>query len=897
MKLMFGAACDSRSYPDFPGPNDGVFDEAVVGPNGLLDVLEIQLGLAGPRVAHAVRVAAYAAKLQATLTSDPGPFFAASFGRDPWATATTLLDWRDQLVLAGWAGNALESDRLDRLAKVESAGPNLPPGLADRWRAVCAALGKVSPTIESITLIEPRDFIAPPWRHLIDLLGESGVAILAAADPEPAPAGDLERVQRFLANGSAEALEGDGSFVLVGADTALVAAEAVAEWLAHGSEEELIGTVIISTDGDTALLDLALQARGLPALGQSAASPWRGALQVLPLAFAATWAPFDAKAMLELLMLPRPPIGRSAARKLARALSKEPGTGGAAWAAAWIEIEADLTERLKERPASESEITARLDRWREWTTGAIHSRSAGMSAVAAKRIAARVAQWVIETDGGQMDPLLITVAGAANALGEAIDVLALETLPALLLDRMIEQVLADGAQNPDHVATAGGLRSVRHPSAIWHRAERIVWWDFKGPGDRVTSAPWDKAELAALAGAGCRLETAASSAARIGWSYANPVHRAGERLILVTPALSGGDESISHPLAHQLNPVTAPARAAIRWTAERLLEEADHHLAGRDLVRESIEVVALPGQKARWTLPVAARARLGGRTENATSFERLADCQMRWMLLDVLRLSRGRIAEIPGPDQLLGNLAHEIANHVFAPGAVADAEVILAKVDAVFDELLGAIATPLQQPEYASELAAARSRVPAALAQLSRLLRQKNLTVVGTELEREATFAGGLVVNGRLDLIVEHPTAGLGVIDLKWSKSAKRRRTELAEGRALQLATYSAIADPSGNGPAAGAYYLLSQRRLLGVDGSVLADETIEAGRTLPETWADLMTTWRAWRDLAGSGTILATGTQEAAAEMLPDLPIAPGAEPCRYCELTGLCRISVEAV
>ena len=29
------------------------------------------------------------------------------------------------------------------------------------------------------------------------------------------------------------------------------------------------------------------------------------------------------------------------------------------------------------------------------------------------------------------------------------------------------QVLADGAQNPGHVATARGLRCVRHPDAVW----------------------------------------------------------------------------------------------------------------------------------------------------------------------------------------------------------------------------------------------------------------------------------------------------------------------------------------------------------------------------------------------------------------------------------------------
>ncbi|WP_454887308.1 PD-(D/E)XK nuclease family protein [Sphingomonas oryzagri] len=898
MKLTFGMACDGRSYPDFPGRDEGVFNAAVLGPIGLIDMLEIQLGLTGPRAAHAVRVAGYAAKLRAALEAGPELFFAASFALDPWETATSLLEWRDALVSAGWTGSAAGSERPDALARVESAGPALAPGIADRLRAVCATLGDCAAlTIESIALIEPRELVAPAWRRLIEALEACGVAIIAAAAPPPSAAGDLGHAQAFLASGAIAPLQGDGSFMIVEADTALVAAEALAEWLAHGSEAELAGTVVVAADGDTALLDLALQARGLPALGQSAASPWRGALQVLPLAFAAAWAPFDARAMLDLLMLPRPPIGRAAARRLARALSREPGTGGAAWAAAWAEIEAELAAHMAERPNADQDVAARLAAWREWTTGALHSRAGGMPAEAARRIAARVAQWAIETDAGTHDPLLMTVAGAASALGDAIGILELEVLPALLVERMIDQVLADGAQNPDHVATAGGLRCVRHPAAVWDTAPRVIWWDFKGPGDRVPASPWSVAEQEALGAAGCRFEAPDACASRIGWSYANVAHRAGERLILVSPALSGGEETTSHPLAHQLSPLSVPAGRAVRWSAERLLDEAEHHLAGRDLIRDRIAVVTPPGQRARWALPASAQARLAGRTENATSFERLADCQMRWMLLDVLRLSRGRIAEIPGPDQLLGNLAHEIANHVLQPGPVADADEVLGQAEAVFDELLDAIATPLQQPEFAGELAAARVRVPAALAQLARLLRQKGLSVVGTELEREGDFTGGLAVNGRLDLIVEHPIHGLGVIDLKWTRSARRRRTELAEGRALQLATYGAIAGPAGGPPVPGAYYLLSQRRLIANSGSFLADEVIEADRTLAETWADLVTTWRSWRDLALGGTVLATGASVADIHMPADLPIAPGTEPCRYCELTGLCRVAVEAV
>jgi hypothetical protein len=228
---------------------------------------------------------------------------------------------------------------------------------------------------------------------------------------------------------------------------------------------------------------------------------------------------------------------------------------------------------------------------------------------------------------------------------------------------------------------------------------------------------------------------------------------------------------------------------------------------------------------------------------------------------------------------------------------VASGDDILRQADEIFDALLSAIAAPLQQPEFAGEMAAARSRVPQAIAQLANSLRQKGLDVVGTELERARDFDNGLSVAGRLDLLVRHPSRGLGVIDLKWSRSARRRRDEVAEGRALQLATYGAIANSDGGAAVPGAYYLLNQRRLIGPRGSMVADEEMDAARSLADTWIDLVTTWRTWRALAAEGSALAMGVPEAVAMTPGTLLIGPGENPCRYCELTSLCRIGEEAV
>jgi hypothetical protein len=891
MKVIFGMACDGRVYPDFPGDREAVLGDCVVGPVGLTELLEIELGMTAPKVPAAVRVAAYAGKLKAALMAKPTIFCSSAFASDPWGVAGTLVEWRDALVGAGWKAQSCGATRIDELALVEGQAPQLPSGPIDRLCALVEALeSQPALRLEAVSLVEPYGYLTAPIRRLIDALAACGVAISTLPPPQATTASDLQRAQTFLDHGAVDPFVGDGTLVTIEADTSLMAAEAVADWLAASPDPDVAGTVILSPDGDTALLDAALEARGLPALGQSIASPWRGALQILPLAIAANWAPFNAKALLDLLMLPRPPIGRGAARKLARALSREPGTGRTLWAQAWADIEADLAMRFADSPTAADDVAAKMEQWKEWMKSGLHDRVTGIPAADAQRIAARVSAWAADMDAGKGDLLLMSLRAAGLALEQAIVALDESLLPALLIERMIEQVLADGAKNPQHIATAGGLRSTAHPAAIWNSVPRLVWWDFKGPGERVPVMPWSHAERAALESVGCVLDLPDVAAKRIEWGYVNAAKQARERLLLVRSSLAGGEETTSHPLSHQLAPLSA-SNSAARWRAEHLLSGTHHELAGRVLPREGIALTERPKAQPLWNLPAAASARIVGRTESASSLEHLIDCQMRWMLLDVLRLSRGRFAEIPDANQLLGNLAHEIANQVLQPGRVEEAALIADKVNAVFDELLGAIASPLQQPELAGELAAARVKVPDSLVRLAELLHDKGLTVVGTELERAASFSDGLEVQGRLDLLVHDVHQQLGVIDLKWTRSAKPRETEFSDGRAFQLATYSAIADADTGVPAEGAYYLLNQRQLVGLSGSRLADYEVE-GQRLADTWVGLIGTWASWRSLALSGRMVATGIAGSEVHRPDPLGHAPGEAPCQYCELTSLCRI-----
>lgn len=895
MQLIFSLAADGRVYPDAHDAS-GNLDKDIVGPLRLVQILETQLGMLAPSVSKAVRISTYLAKLR---SCGGGRFWASSFSKDPWSTAATILEWRDTLVGSGWRGTAIGSNRLDDLAAAESVEPILPAGLEDRAIALLDVLGtRPGLRIRQLGLADRRDLLPPLWARIVEALESVGVTIFQHEQPELAAEGsDLRIVQRVLSGEPVQPLAGDGTFTMVEADTELMAAEMVADWLAAVPSEDLRGTVILASDGDTALLDHALRARGVPALGLSSPSAWRGAMQVLPLAFAAAWQPFDPRVLLNLFLLPSPPVAAWVARRLARALSEEPGVGGRVWREAWTQIEARLLEINTQSDADtarrKSDTT--LAEWRAWTAVGRFARSDGIPLSEAMAICGRVAAWAMGSDGGEGDRLLMAVSNAAAAMSDALSRLELSVIPALLVERVVLQVLSEGVPNPEHVAEAGAVRAIKAPGALWSSARRVIWWNFVGPGEKIATTLWDNAEREALIAHGVEIDASPAIARRIEAAHSGVIRRALGNVILVRPALARDAQTTLHPMAHRLRPLLKESGAAITFKAERLLREPDAMLAGRILPRQLVErQVQPPAGIPVWTIPPGTTRLTDTRRESATSLTRMLNCQLSWFAQDILNLRPGRFAEIPGTDQLFGNLAHEIARRLLLPGAPPAEAGIRTAAIGHFESLLPEIAAPLLQPEHAGELAAAREMVPRALEALVRLLHAQGLEIVGSELDREG-IQGRLLLQGRLDLLVRRGDR-IAVLDLKWTRSERRYREEVASGRAIQLAIYRGLSASDGTG-APGGYFLLRQRRIVAGPGSILTGNPIEADIDDLATLGHVTNDWLLWHDLTTNGTLIAAGFPDTRDLRPAGLAIDAVKEPCRFCNLRGLCRVYEEIV
>jgi RecB family exonuclease len=866
MDLVFSWFADAGAWPEYPGSGYGILDQAVVGPLRLLDHVETMLGLGGPQVSSVERIAIYRQKLEAAGSDK---FWSKSFVLDPWSSTRELLGWRDELIEAGWRPRmGAARGRFAHLSAAEEAGPKLPSGLADRLRAAIDALAELPRlSLRSIKLVDERGLFPIGWRTLLDHLERCGVGI-EQFPPGPAPT------------------LGDGRLTLLAADTELIAAEALAAWLASAPEENR--DLVFVLGKDTALLDHSLHKAGLPRFGHSAPSPHRSLLQLLPLSFALAWEPPDPGRLLDFLLLPLAPLPRSVANKLANLVAESPGVGGEDWNAAWVEIAQELTE---EEGADANKVAARLTEWREFVEPERHDPTQGMPRAVARRIAEKVSAWAVKRAGASDDPLFLSLAQIATDLATAITATEADRLDRVLIERMLEEAVGAGVADPSSVAEAAPWRAVFHPGAIWGEAGTVIWWHFADVGEAGAPTVWNELERAALTQAGCPLDEPDLALRRLSAAWDRPLKLARGRIILVRATLAAGSETAAHPLWHSLVAQRPSLEREATVRAEIVLGEPNPTLVDRKLIRMPLTLVSPPERRAEWTAPEAMIRRTS--PESATSLSALLSCPLQWTLRYAGKLYPGVRQSLPNMDNLVGTLAHRIAQEIFGPGDPPEPETLEITAKARLTELLPQIAVTLLLPGAAGELAAAKIAVPQALAELARFLRSEKLSVVG--IEYPFGVAGALdddtEVMGRIDVLAKSTTGRLVVVDLKWQRREGRRRAELENGVALQLSVYARHVSDEKVAVETG-YFMLRQRRflttgLLGGDATIVID-----GPTPKETWDRIAASWKATMKEIKSGKVRAPF--EHAATSLADFEDARLLMPpsCGFCDYVGLCGV-----
>ncbi len=894
MHIVFGWKLDGSSYPLTATGSESAIGQPVVGPSGLVGLLETALGLAGPTLPAAVRIARYLGRLR-TL-DDGARFYTRSFARDSWSTAKQLMVWRDELYAAGWRGQPIKAvgARLDTMALIESVN-DLPLGtsLGERLQAVLNDLrdGAALP-IERIEVVSPEEHFPPLWRRLLTELRMNGVDIHVLEAPRPMGASDLAAIQRSLNGDEASKFTGDGSLVILDAEDEWQAADAVAAWLASGDNDE---TVIIRGEGSLAL-DAACQRLGLPRPGWTESSAQRSALQVLPLALEMLWEPIEPARILEFLSLPRCPLPRFVSRRFAKALMQEPGIGGKPWTDAWQTCVNDLTEKKRGDGLDDSRVKKEVEKaqaeWRFWLEPQRFRRTYGIPVQAVQRVCNRIAQWSAGIAQSNDDPLFRTAASHAVALSEAIAALGSSHVTPVQLGRIIDAVIAEGAAAPAATEDAAPWSVVDQPGQLWGMADSLVWWEFAGDVGRSRQPPWSDVELAALTAADIHIEPIEDTMLREAASWRQAFLNARARAILVMPRQLRGDAADAHPLWHEIFSQLEPSRAVpkARFPSRSIAVSCTTRLAGRVIKRQAIDPLLLPSARRNWTLPASALSRRP--QESITSIKTLIECPLAWALHYGARIRPSVLSKLPEDEQLVGVLAHAVVERLFAQRKNWPPDDAANEAKRLFDSLAPAIAAPLLRPGYVVEYERAKTHVSSSIGRLVRMISDADLTVRGCEEEVVVSVAPGRDFGGYLDLVLEDSNGRSVVLDLKWSKRDKYRREEIEEGRALQLAAYAWLEEQAGRTAIGAGYFMLRQQTLFFTSPHPFPAAHHVPGSDLKQTWDRLKHAYDHRMAQLEQGEILVRGVEPGPddADMDPMPKIKPG---CRFCDYRPLCGAS----
>ena len=887
MKIVFGWHLDGPTWPETPDGQRFVLDAAVVGPLGLLDLLETRLGLNGPGRPAALRIARYLSRLRST--DDGRAFFSRSLAADGWATARLLLGWRDELVAGGWVpGSASWSgDRINRIALAESGEDEpLAAGLPDRVLSVVSGIRAPAP-IEELSLVDRPQHLPLAWRRLIDALAAAGTTVERNTLSVPTGDSDLAKAQALLANRDSGTLNGDGSLSVVRCDDELVAADIAAEWLAAATRGN--DGVVIIRQGDATVLDAACHRLGLPRPGGSRRSPFRGALQILPLAFETAWQPLDAERMLELLLMRGSPIPYAAGRWFAEVLRDFPGSGGRRWRAAWEEAEARLSKKLGEgepdEPSRARRLRNALANWRSWLEPDRYPRETGVAAKAADAICRKVQAWAIGHASANEDAIYIETANAASTLAQTIAASGLDPISKPQLDRMIDAVIAEGIARPGTVAEAAPWTAIDDPAQIWNEAQSVLWWGFSNAGSGVPMPPWTAAERAELAAAGVDFVVPEAAAARELDAQRRAILGVTQRVLLIEPAMTASQNTASHSIWHELAALGGLGRAIVDGRKLRSGHRAV--LCGRGWDTDPVEARPLPGPIRDWSV----RGDLIGirETESASSLESLLGCPLNWVLNYQAHLRQTGLLDMADGNRLKGNVAHEVLARFLSGRLPDDPEAVRERVAALLEEMLPEIGSPLLLPGRLREREdLVRNTVESAVV-LVGILKNRGLSVSATERSISCPLDERSELQGIVDLELVSADGRPAIVDLKWSDRDRYRRQEISEARPVQLAAYARLLQGGEmHRFPPGAYFMIKQRRLLAVDAEPFPPEFRIEGTDLSDVWGAVMEVRDgALRELA-AGRVVARGVDPDDGET-GEAPIRIDA-PCRFCAFGRLC-------
>lgn len=820
--VFFGLCFDEAPLPY---PTDNLGGQQYVGPIGLLRLLEAQLGLSCPPDNNEyLRIEQYRQALRNYLDGGANAFFYRSFEADQFATATTLLQFRDELLLAGWDFDASDGPaRLVDLARIEQGiqqgEADFSLGFADRFHLVLQALEQRKVDINHCHVHEPSALLPQHLRRLFRLFQDKGIRVSAIPAPTIQGQTDLARLQAALAGqltGTAP-LQADGSLLILRAKFKSDLATYFAQLLR--SNPSFRPSCLVPEK--STLLDHAVALEGMPSLGVLSASLARPTLQVLKLVTTFLWEPIDPYKIMEFVSLAAKPLEAELAHRIAQQMAQAPGLGSDGWNAMTARYFAELKERAAEDPSIDYEqVRFQYD---FWFNRRRHPSSGTVPKQEAISIFAYLARWAVELfeQEGSKNQSLRVLAGQAKRVRELLEELPETQLPQLELERIVRTIY-EPAPVQIRAQQLDSLSYTLSAGAVAGAVPQLAWWNFTENEPQHFFSRWYERERQWLADQGVLLDQPTDENARLIWHRKRPILWCQQQLLLLVPDFLDGKTANAHPLIGNIEALFGDV-STITWHIDS--EEvpaafkkefqlpAYQPLSGQQLTKPKAFLTA------RGVQQLAIRE-----AESISSLDTLLYYPYQWIFRHKLLLRQSSILSIVKENNLMGNLAHRLFEQLLAQEDVqnwsrsAVDEFIDQTKDQLFQQEGAVMLLYGMEPERVNFI----HRVKYAAWSLLQHIQENGWKVVDTEVPLQGSF-GNTTIKGRADLVLQRGDER-AVVDLKW-RGSRFRREMIQNEEDLQLVLYARLLEER-HGWAHTAYFILDKAELLARNQGAFEDIT-----------------------------------------------------------------------
>lgn len=813
MKVIYSPEYAGTVYVNAANDSKVMMDTTVVNTIGLINMLELRLGLHYEDEPEHKRVALYYDAMSQYMRKNPKNVLADSFNNAGLSTAKAVLAWRDELRMTGWDFDGEDiSDRLKVIIGIEeSFRKESGCDFAGRLHIVTDQLVFQKLDCKGLTVFIPceLDLLRPAEQELINVLEQQG-ATTELLDTVVNSNDNLSMIRRLISEGKKkqeiELDENDESFLIY----IFPDERAAHEYLSFSDLEN----TDVWVNGDNKQMDNWLMLMGKPRTGSMMedCSPQLTQLFIMGIGLYST--PLNVNTLIEWLNMPIHPLGKFFREKLANTIVAEGGyRNDNCKEIVRHFVEGDyvmLTDEQKQLPIEEQEIIRKSDRKKRVKLVEVYLPSFESSKTIAveplKVFSAELSGWarqrahLMAEEGKNLlwaEQLLAT-----SSMAEAFHIL-LGTIKATETDyKTIDSWVSTIYTKATYINTIPeiGCRTVvDSPSNIVSQADKIIWMGFEGGHEHSLECsflyPSEKEKLTEKHYMRAWDNEKESRYHEI--MAMTPLLRAKKQLILIVCERRNGEATQKHPLIVRLKKQVKNLDAIIKTPKIN-----PKNLKDAELVENGGIAAELKFEHAdllQWPDHVSA-----------TTIGNLVEYPFDFLMENLLEVKEDAKAKMSKVSTTMGNVAHKVIEQLFAPrngSRYSKPDEINTRIseefESTYNNVIEAKGAILQLPENKLSEKLLHEQLKRCLSTLLEILKDNGLKVLFCEQFAEDYVGFGLPESkdengnikhrdllGYIDMTLEDDKGKPVVIDFKWTSSRDYYQGLLERNRSIQLEIY-----------------------------------------------------------------------------------------------------------